>query len=148
MNWILLVPVLLAYLAMVACRGSDREDAGQCFTFGDRQHPDDFCWDPPNNYCSGGAGAAIVMSCSLDGSECCELRNTCAPCGWSVCAPQCYDDGGCAIQELDSPTGPRSCSGDAGCTVPRLSCPSTLAELKTRISKTSGCDLVGKSFCR
>ena len=53
--------------------------------FGDGKQADDFCWDPPRNYCAQGAGGARTEACDPDGGICCTYGTTCIPCGFIDC---------------------------------------------------------------
>ena len=56
--------------------------------FSDGKDGEDFCWDPPEHYCSGGASTALKVVCAPDYSVCCLYPNYCTPCGWPEC-PHC-----------------------------------------------------------
>ncbi|GMV44602.1 MAG: hypothetical protein AMXMBFR64_63180 [Myxococcales bacterium] len=58
---------------------------------GDGLNPGDGCWDPPQHYCSEGAGGSNTY-CAPDMSLCCSLFAYCPPCGWIEC-PE--DKAGC-----------------------------------------------------
>lgn len=90
--------VLCCFAVLLGACGSDngsRSDASSadatCETplqYGDLRNPDDDCWDPPESYCSAGAGGAETTACSPDGGECCRRPDTCVPCGWVVCGEE------------------------------------------------------------
>lgn len=53
--------------------------------FGDGRQTSDYCWNPPNKWCAGGAGGAVTPACSADGEQCCVFSSTCIRCGWDAC---------------------------------------------------------------
>lgn len=52
----------------------------------DRKVPGDYCWSPPEHYCSMGCpNLPDFKACNPEGTVCCRF-NCCAPCGWTDCA--------------------------------------------------------------
>jgi len=43
------------------------------------------CWQPPLNYCAGGAKQVITKACDPNDGLCCSFQNSCIPCGWVDC---------------------------------------------------------------
>lgn len=76
---------LVMGLTLFAC--SDEADAGceRTGQFGDGVRGQDRCWQPPENYCSGGATQLVTKACSPDESYCCQFGDGCFPCGWRDC---------------------------------------------------------------
>jgi hypothetical protein len=114
-----------------------------CGHFGDMKNLDDVCWAPPQHYCSGGAGQAFTWACSPDGAKCCYRPNTCQPCGWKECLPQCgyrgWEDGGAV--DIDG--------GADACLVQGAGCPATLSGLEVRAAAAhADCEAVEQPFCK
>ena len=66
--------------------GADGTNCQDPRKLGDGKAPSDFCWDPPENYCSVGGGDGVQKACSPDFSVCCMFVSQCIPCGWVECS--------------------------------------------------------------
>lgn len=93
---------LLAVGGCAADSQSSAESDGSALTtcsderkLGDGLNPGDWCWDPPQHYCSEGAGGSNTY-CAPDMSLCCSLFAYCPPCGWIECPG---DKEGCPTYE-------------------------------------------------
>jgi len=76
----------------------------------DRKVIGDYCWSPPEHYCSMGCpDLEDFKACNPDGTVCCRF-NCCAPCGWTACSAGPIDSGPC----LTVPESNRSVCGKAG----------------------------------